>query len=54
MDILMRFNREDDFVNIMSKPSYYILAKNGCSYMMRPLINDAKFNMEEETTQAIA
>ncbi|KAG5600016.1 hypothetical protein H5410_031386 [Solanum commersonii] len=52
--ILMRFSRQDDFVNMMSKSSYYILSKDGYSYMMRPLIYDAKFSVEEETTQAMA
>lgn len=49
----MRFNREDDFINMMSKPSYDILDKDGYSYLMRHLIYDAKFNVEEETTQAM-
>uniref|UniRef100_M1CST3 Uncharacterized protein n=1 Tax=Solanum tuberosum TaxID=4113 RepID=M1CST3_SOLTU len=53
-DILIRFTREEDFINMMSKPAYYILSKDGYSYMMRPLIYDAKFNAEEETTQAMA
>lgn len=39
---------------MMSKTSYNILVKDGYSYMMRPLIYDAKFNIEEETTQAMA
>lgn len=37
----------------MSKGIYYILAKDDHSYTMRPLIYDAKFKVEEETTQAI-
>uniref|UniRef100_M1DF82 DUF4283 domain-containing protein n=1 Tax=Solanum tuberosum TaxID=4113 RepID=M1DF82_SOLTU len=52
--ILMRFSRQDDFINMMSKSSYYILSKDGYSYMMRPLIYDANFSVEEETTQAMA
>lgn len=52
--ILIRFTREEDFINMISKPAYYILSKDGYSYMMRPLIYDAKFNAEEETTQAMA
>ncbi|KAG5581379.1 hypothetical protein H5410_052006 [Solanum commersonii] len=52
--ILMRFSRQDDFINMMSKSSYYILSKDGYSYMMRPLIYDAKFSVEEETTEAMA
>lgn len=38
---------------MMSKLNYYIVAKDGYSYMMRPFIYDAKFNTEEETTQAM-
>ncbi|KAG5602026.1 hypothetical protein H5410_033396 [Solanum commersonii] len=52
--ILIRFTRDEDFINMMSKPTHYILSKDGYSYMMRPLIYDAKFNAEEETTQAMA
>lgn len=48
--ILMRFNLEDYFINMMSKSSYYTLAKDGYSYLMRTLIYDAKFSVEEETT----
>jgi len=39
---------------MMFKPTYYIVAKDGYSYMTRPLIYDAKFNTEEEITQAMA
>ncbi|KAH0765246.1 hypothetical protein KY285_001117 [Solanum tuberosum] len=39
---------------MMSKPNYYIVAKDGYSYMMRPIIYDAKFNTQEETTHAMA
>lgn len=30
--ILMRFSCEEDFINMMSKPSYYILFVDGPSY----------------------
>lgn len=52
--ILIKFDREDDFVNILSKNIYYIEDKEGFSYSMRPLIYDVKFKVEEETTQALA
>ncbi|KAG5594237.1 hypothetical protein H5410_035469 [Solanum commersonii] len=42
------------FVNMMSKNSYYIMGKDGTAYQMRPLIYDAKFKVDEETTQAMA
>jgi len=52
--ILMRFELFEDFVNMMSKNSYYITGKDGTAYQMRPLIYDAKFKVDEETTQAMA
>ncbi|KAK4737031.1 hypothetical protein R3W88_000728 [Solanum pinnatisectum] len=45
---------QEDFINMMSKSSCYILAKDGYSYLMRPLIYDDKFNVDAETTQAMA
>lgn len=50
----MSFSRHEDFIIIIAKPRYYILSKDGYSYMMQHLIYDAKFNVEEETTQAMA
>lgn len=50
----MRFNLIEDFINVMSKAVYYINDEEGYSYQVRPLIYDAKFKIEEETTQAIA
>ncbi|KAH0778711.1 hypothetical protein KY290_005138 [Solanum tuberosum] len=38
----------------MSKNIYYIVAKDGYSYSMRPLIYDAKFRVDEKMTQAMA
>lgn len=52
--VLMRFSLQDDFINMMSKCSYYIFSKDGYSYLMRPLIYDAKFLVDVETTQAMA
>ncbi|KAF3617110.1 hypothetical protein FXO38_34177 [Capsicum annuum] len=44
----------EDFVNILSKSVYYILAKDGFSYQMRPFIYDAKFKPTVETSKAVA
>ncbi|KAG5611139.1 hypothetical protein H5410_022420 [Solanum commersonii] len=52
--IHIRFNLEEDFINMMSKNVFYILEKEGYSFPMRPLIYDAKFKVDDETTQAIA
>ncbi|KAH0665012.1 hypothetical protein KY285_026218 [Solanum tuberosum] len=52
--ILIRLNRMDDFVNIMSKNAYYIIDKDEYAFQMRPLIYDTKFKPDEETTQAMA
>ncbi|KAH0644843.1 hypothetical protein KY284_032727 [Solanum tuberosum] len=52
--ILIILDQKADFINLMSKSIYYILAKDGYSYSMRPLIYDAKFKVDEETTQAMA
>ncbi|WMV24325.1 hypothetical protein MTR67_017710 [Solanum verrucosum] len=52
--ILIRLDQQEDFINLMSKSIYYILAKDRYSYPMRPLIYDAKFRVDEETTQAMA
>ncbi|PHU19971.1 hypothetical protein BC332_11122 [Capsicum chinense] len=48
--ILTRFDRVEDFCNIMSKTVYYITAKDGYSYQMKPLIYNAKFNDKADTT----
>lgn len=50
----MRPKLFEDFVNKMSKPSYYITNKEGIAYPMRPLIYDEMFKVDEETTQAMA
>lgn len=52
--IWMGFSNMNDFVNIMDKNVYYIIAKDGLAYQMRPFICDAKFNPDEETAQAMA
>lgn len=40
----------EDFVNVLSNNVYYINSNDGYSYHLRPLIYDAKFKMDEETT----
>ncbi|KAG5596275.1 hypothetical protein H5410_037507 [Solanum commersonii] len=52
--ILMRFDRREDFIKILSKNSYYIIAKDGYAYQMRPFIYDANFKASEETTKVTA
>ncbi|KAF3670317.1 hypothetical protein FXO38_07151 [Capsicum annuum] len=52
--ILIRFDREKDFVNMLSKNVYYFLDKEGIFYPKRLLIYDAKFKVKEETTQILA
>lgn len=54
IDILIRCDLFEDFVTLMSKPSYQIMDKNGVYYLMRTLIYDEKFTMETETSQAVA
>ncbi|KAH0746390.1 hypothetical protein KY285_008047 [Solanum tuberosum] len=44
----------EDFVNIMAKNIYHIMAKDRYAYQMRPLIYDSKFKPEKETTQTMA
>ncbi|KAK6793516.1 hypothetical protein RDI58_006969 [Solanum bulbocastanum] len=50
--ILMRFNRMEDYIKILSKTSYYIITKDGFAYQMRPFIYDANFKASEETMKA--
>uniref|UniRef100_M1DZQ5 DUF4283 domain-containing protein n=1 Tax=Solanum tuberosum TaxID=4113 RepID=M1DZQ5_SOLTU len=50
--ILMRFDCIEDYIRILSKNSYYIIAKNGYAYQMRPFIYDSNFKVSEETSQA--
>ncbi|KAH0705479.1 hypothetical protein KY289_010555 [Solanum tuberosum] len=50
--ILMRFDCMEDYIKILSKTSYYIIAKDGFAYQMRPFIYDANFKASEETTKA--
>ncbi|KAK6803409.1 hypothetical protein RDI58_001193 [Solanum bulbocastanum] len=50
--VLIRCDRMEDYIKILSKNSYYIIAKDGYVYQMRPFIYDAKFKASEETTKA--
>lgn len=52
--LIIRLELLEDFINILSKSSYYINAKDENSYQIRSLIYDSNFKLEEETTQVIA
>ncbi|WMV29183.1 hypothetical protein MTR67_022568 [Solanum verrucosum] len=52
--ILIRLTQHADFVNLISKGAYYIECNDGYSYLMRTLIYDARFNINEETTMSMA
>ncbi|WMV41340.1 hypothetical protein MTR67_034725 [Solanum verrucosum] len=51
--ILIRASCLEDYVNLLSKPAYYIMHK-GWTYPMRTLKWDPLFDPEEETSTAIA
>ncbi|KAG5610479.1 hypothetical protein H5410_021760 [Solanum commersonii] len=48
----MIFHRMEDYIKILSKTSYYMIAKDGFAYPMRPFIYDVNFKTSEETTKA--
>ncbi|WMV42617.1 hypothetical protein MTR67_036002 [Solanum verrucosum] len=50
--VLIRCDLMEDYIKILSKNSYYIIAKDGYAYQMRPFIYDANFKAGEETTKA--
>lgn len=52
--ILIRLTLWEDFINYTSKSAYYVKAKDGYEYQLRPLIYDAKFKAGEETSMAMA
>ncbi|KAH0650153.1 hypothetical protein KY284_030065 [Solanum tuberosum] len=52
--ILIRLSKQVDFINLISKGAYYIGYKDVYSYRMRTLIYDARFQINEETTKALA
>lgn len=45
--ILIRFELYEDFVTMMSKPSYHIVDKTRVYHLMMPLIYDEKFTVNE-------
>ncbi|KAH0664979.1 hypothetical protein KY285_026185 [Solanum tuberosum] len=51
--VLIRASRMEDYVNLLSKPIFYIAYKNW-NYPMRTLKWDPLFDPEEKTTTAIA
>lgn len=53
-NILIRLTRHEDFVNMISKGAFYIKCKDGYSYLMRILIYDSRFKVNEETSMAMA
>ncbi|KAG5616346.1 hypothetical protein H5410_016170 [Solanum commersonii] len=52
--ILIRLTKHEDFVNMISKGDFYVKCKDGYSYLMRTLIYDSRFNVNEETSLALA
>ncbi|KAK4713782.1 hypothetical protein R3W88_019689 [Solanum pinnatisectum] len=50
--ILIRCDRMEDYIKILSKNSCYIIAIDGYAYQMRPFIYDANFKASEETINA--
>ncbi|KAH0652600.1 hypothetical protein KY289_030278 [Solanum tuberosum] len=52
--ILIRMTEQADFINLISKGAFYILCKDGYSYLMRTLIYNPRFNIKEETTKTLA
>lgn len=52
--ILIRLSLQEDFVNLVSKGDFYITCKDGYSYLMRTLIYDSRFKVNEETSLAMA
>lgn len=45
------FTHFDDCINILAKNAYYIIARDGYAYQIRPFIYDANFIAKEETSQ---
>ncbi|KAG5616311.1 hypothetical protein H5410_016135 [Solanum commersonii] len=38
--ILIRLSKQEDYVNLISKGTFYINCRDGYAYLMRTLIND--------------
>ncbi|KAG5602104.1 hypothetical protein H5410_033474 [Solanum commersonii] len=52
--ILIRLFSKEDYINLISKGAFYITCKEGYSYLMRTLIYDVNFKIDEETTKTMA
>lgn len=52
--ILIRLYLKEDYINLISKGAFYITCKEGYSYIMRTLIYDVNFKIDEETTKTMA
>lgn len=52
--VLIRLTLLEDFINLSSRGAYYLKARDGYQYQMRPLIYDSKFKIDKETTMALA
>lgn len=52
--VLIRLTLLEDFINLTSKGAYYLKAKDGYQYQMRPLIYDSKYIVNKETPMALA
>ncbi|WMV39538.1 hypothetical protein MTR67_032923 [Solanum verrucosum] len=51
--VLIRLTTMEDYIHVMSKPTYFLRAKDGF-YQMRPLKWEPWFSPEAETTTALA
>ncbi|XP_060182956.1 uncharacterized protein LOC132612899 [Lycium barbarum] len=51
---LMRFERFEDYLQMMAKTAHYIKSRDGGMYQMRPLLYNTRFKIDEETTVAMA
>lgn len=43
-----------DRIDLVSEGAFYLECKDGYSYLIRTLIYDARFKINEETTKAMA
>lgn len=51
--ILIQLYKEKDFDNLILKGDFYLTCKDGYSYLIRTLIYNLKFNVNEESSSAI-
>lgn len=52
--ILICLTHQENFVNQVSKGAFYITCKDWYSYLMRTLIYDSRFRVDEKTSLAMA